>query len=213
MKWTTACAAVAALVTPLALLSQSNRTPSHNVTAVRHWNAAGATRIAIEVSGEFEYRSDRLHDPERVYYDILDAKPKFDGKRLYTEDLDDPFVKRIRVAETSPGITRVVFDLTGAPDIGVSILTSPNRLMVELRRPATLPTSPTPAPTESAALNPEPVVPAPPAPDPVKPAVTKSNPPAPVVNPAAPKSGTGRVRALRDDPRAIACARYRLRFG
>ena len=187
MKWTTACAAVAALVTPLALLSQSNRTASHNITAIRHWNTAGTTRIAIEVSGEFEYRTDRLHDPERVYYDILDSKPKFDNKRLYTEDVDDPFVKRIRVAETSPGVTRVVFDLTGPADVGASILTSPNRLIVELRRPVTLPSSAVPASTTPAATDPEPVAPTP-VPDPVKPTVAKYNPPATVANPPASKS-------------------------
>src|ERR1700722_17933886 len=115
MKWITACATTVALAAPFALLAQTARTASHSVTAVRHWNASGVTRIAIEVSGEFEYRSDRLHDPERVYYDILDARPKFDNKRLYSEDLTDPFVKRIRVAETTPGVTRGVFDLAGMP--------------------------------------------------------------------------------------------------
>jgi hypothetical protein len=33
------------------------------------------TRVAIEVSGEFQYRSDRLHNPERIYFDILNARP------------------------------------------------------------------------------------------------------------------------------------------
>jgi N-acetylmuramoyl-L-alanine amidase len=134
-----------ALVT-VAGIAQTARPGQHNVSAVRHWSAPGSTRVAIEVSGEFEYRSDRLHNPERVYYDILNARPRFDGKRLYTEDLDDPFVKRIRVAETTPGVTRIVFDLTGETDISASILSSPDRLIVEMRHVAatsnpTLPTS------------------------------------------------------------------------
>jgi N-acetylmuramoyl-L-alanine amidase len=127
------------------------QTTPHNVSAVRHWSAPGSTRIAIEVSGEFEYRSDRLHNPERVYYDILNARPKFDGKRLYTEDLDDPFVKRIRVAETTPGVTRIVFDLTGETDINASILSSPDRLIVELRHIAAT-SNPAPAPTTPPAV-------------------------------------------------------------
>ena len=123
MKRITACVTMAAQIAGLATIgvalvtvggiAQTAHPAPHNVSAVRHWSSAGATRIAIEVSGEFEYRSDRLHNPERVYYDILNARPKFDGKRLYTEDLDDPFVKRIRVAETTPGVTRMVFDLAG----------------------------------------------------------------------------------------------------
>jgi N-acetylmuramoyl-L-alanine amidase len=127
------------------------QTTPHNVSAVRHWSAPGSTRVAIEVSGEFEYRSDRLHNPERVYYDILNARPRFDGKRLYTEDLNDPFVKRIRVAETTLGITRIVFDLTGEADISASILSSPDRLIVELRH-VTATSTPAPAPTPSSAV-------------------------------------------------------------
>ena len=143
MKRITACVTMASRIAGLgaigvalatiAGIAQTAHPGTHNVSAVRHWSTAGTTRIAIEVSGEFEYRSDRLHNPERVYYDILNARPRFDGKRLYTEDLDDPFVKRIRVAETTPGVTRIVFDLAGDTDVSASILSSPDRLIVELR--------------------------------------------------------------------------------
>src|SRR5580700_665677 len=102
-------AALAVAVT--ALWAQTGKPAPHNVTAVRHWSLSNVTRVAVEVSGEFEYRSDRLTNPDRVYYDILNSRPKFDARRLFTEDLDDPFVKRIRVAETTPGVTRVVLEL------------------------------------------------------------------------------------------------------
>src|SRR5580692_9891968 len=115
--------AVAALaVGAMALWAQTGKPAPHSVTAVRHWSLGSVTRIAIEVSGEFEYRSDQLHDPERVYYDITNSRPKFDNKRLYTEDLDDPFVKRVRVAETTPGVTRVVLDLNGMVEATASVL-------------------------------------------------------------------------------------------
>jgi N-acetylmuramoyl-L-alanine amidase len=152
------------------------QTTPHSVSAVRHWSAPGSTRIAIEVSGEFEYRSDRLHNPERVYYDILNARPKFDGKRLYTEDLNDPFVKRIRVAETTPGVTRIVFDLTGETDISASILSSPDRLIVELRH-ITATSNPAPLPTSSSAVPSTPAqIPAAIAPEPITVPVVKPIP-------------------------------------
>lgn len=124
-------AALAVAVT--ALWAQTGRPAQHNITAVRHWSLGNVTRMAVEVSGEFEYRTDRLHDPERVYYDILNSRPKFDAKRLYTEDLNDPLVKRIRVAETAPGVTRVVLDLGAAVEAAASVLSSPDRLIIELR--------------------------------------------------------------------------------
>lgn len=149
-------AGIGVLISALALtgsgVAQTARNAPLTVTAVRHWNAAGVSRIAIEVSGEFQYRSDRLHDPERVYYDIANARPKFESKRIFTEDLKDPFVKRIRVAETTPGTTRVVFDLAGMVDVNASVMGSPDRLMVEFRPGTTLPTVPPPPPTEPAAV-------------------------------------------------------------
>jgi N-acetylmuramoyl-L-alanine amidase len=168
MKRSTAFATVTALAAAIVSLAQTAHPGQHNVTAVRHWNAAGVTRFAIEVSGEFEYRSDRLHDPERVYYDILNSRPKFENKRLFTEDVDDPFVKRIRVAETAPDVTRVVLDLTGQVQVNASIMSSPDRLIVELRRGETATTNQA-ASISPVTLNPPPPAPVAVAPPPVAP--------------------------------------------
>ena len=65
--------------------------------------------IAIEVSGDFRYKTDRLHNPERVYFDILNARPRIDAKRVWTRDISDRLARC--VAETSPGTTRIVIDL------------------------------------------------------------------------------------------------------
>ena len=89
------------------LFAQNERAPLHSVTAVRTWTLADVTRIAIEVSGDFNFRSDRLHNPERVYFDILNARPRIDAKRVWSREIDDPLVQRVRAAETIPGITRV----------------------------------------------------------------------------------------------------------
>ena len=52
------------------------------VTAVRTWTTTEATRVAIEVSGPFEFKYDRLRDPYRVYFDIKGASPRIDGRRV-----------------------------------------------------------------------------------------------------------------------------------
>jgi N-acetylmuramoyl-L-alanine amidase len=156
--WPRATAALLLAVT--ALWAQTGKPALHNVSAVRHWSLGSVTRIAVEVSGEFTYRSDRLQNPDRVYYDILNAQPRFDAKRLFTEDLDDPYVKRIRVAETAPGVTRVVLDLSAGTEATASVLSSPDRLIIELRGsgPATVPgavpttTVPTTAPAPTAPI-------------------------------------------------------------
>ena len=125
---------IAALAVSVSLLvAQSEHPALHSVTAVRHWSLSGVTRVAIEVSGDFRFRSDRLHNPERIYFDILDARPRMDARRFYSETVGDKLVKRIRAAETVPGMTRVVLDLGEDVEATTSQLANPNRLIVELR--------------------------------------------------------------------------------
>jgi N-acetylmuramoyl-L-alanine amidase len=144
------------------------------VSAVRCWSLSEATRVVIAVSGEFEYHSERAHDPERVFFDILRSRPRIDGRRTYSADVRDKLVKRVRVAETLPGVTRVVLDLGNSADYTATQLSNPDRLVIELRMagqvappaPVTLlpppsvtpPWSPPPAPSPAAAPLPAPPV-------------------------------------------------------
>ena len=118
------------------------------VTGLRYWSHPGSTRVIIETSGVAEYHADRAHDPERLFFDILHARPWIDGRRLASRQINDTLAKRVRIAETSPGVTRVVFDLNGSVEYTVSRLDAPDRIVIELtptdqRAPRTLP-SPTP---------------------------------------------------------------------
>src|ERR1017187_2698241 len=115
------------------LFAQNERAAVHSVTAIRSWSLTEVTRIAIEVSGEFHTRSDRLHNPERVYFDIVGARPRLDAKRIWSKEIGDKLVQRVRVAETMPGTTRIVLDLAGPVEVTTSQLSNPNRLIVELR--------------------------------------------------------------------------------
>ena len=115
------------------MTATASRAADFEVTAVRHWSLANTTRIAIEVTGEARYRSDRVENPDRIFFDIAGARPRIEGKRLYADEVGDKLLKRIRVAETSPGVTRVVLDLESDADFTVSRLDNPNRLIIELR--------------------------------------------------------------------------------
>jgi N-acetylmuramoyl-L-alanine amidase len=139
-----------AISVPL-LLAQTGRGPSLSVTGIRHWSLSDATRVAVDVTGAFEFRYGRLHDPERVYFDVLNAEPRFGSLRSYTETPVDRLIERIRVAETAPRVTRVVLYLTSAMEITPSKLASPDRLMIELRAAA-----PAAAPTATASAVPGP---------------------------------------------------------
>jgi N-acetylmuramoyl-L-alanine amidase len=103
------------------------------VTAVRFWSLGEVTRVAIEVSSEFKYKSERLTNPDRLFFDIQGAKPEMVAKGMHVITVGDSLVKQIRIAETTPGVTRVVLDLAQSAAFTASQLSSPDRLMVEIR--------------------------------------------------------------------------------
>ncbi len=122
-----------AMVLIAAAATGAGRAAPVEVIAVRHWSMTNATRIAIEITGDVHYRSDRVENPDRIFFDFSGARPHIDGKRLFSDEVGDKLLRRIRVAETAPGVTRVVLDLESPADFSVSRLDNPNRLIIELR--------------------------------------------------------------------------------
>lgn len=106
------------------------------ITAVRFWSLGTTTRIAIETDGPVSYRAQRLSDPDRLFFDLPNTVPREQRHLVQVIPVGDELVKQIRVALTRPRVTRVVLDLTGPADFSASQLANPDRLMIELRRPA-----------------------------------------------------------------------------
>ena len=57
---------------------------SARVTSVRFWSLGDVTRIAIEVSSDFTFKSERLAGPERLFFDIHGAKPGAGAQKACT---------------------------------------------------------------------------------------------------------------------------------
>jgi N-acetylmuramoyl-L-alanine amidase len=117
----------------VALLPAGDRAEPHHITAVRFWSLGDVTRIAIESDGDFSIRSDRLENPERLFFDLVGAKPTLGPKGMTVIPVSDTLVRQIRVAETQHGVTRVVLDLERSADATTSHLDNPNRLIIEVR--------------------------------------------------------------------------------
>ncbi len=139
------------------LFAQTDSGRVRSVTAIRKWSLPEVTRIAVEVSGDFHFRTDRLHNPERVYFDILNSRPHIVDKQFLSKDAADKVVNKVRVAENNPVITRIVLDLAAPVEVTTSLLSSPNRLIIELR-PTGEPPIPTASPTVRTSLKPPPAV-------------------------------------------------------
>ncbi len=111
----------------------ANSEEPHHVTAVRFWSLSGVTRIAIETDGDFEVKSDRLDNPDRLFFDLRGTRPTLGRKGMTTIPVSDHFVRQIRVAEPQDGVTRVVLDLERSVESTLSRLDNPRRLIIELR--------------------------------------------------------------------------------
>ena len=103
------------------------------VTAVRFWTLNDATRVVIEATGDFDFTSDRVNAPDRIFFDVKGSRVRLGGRGPHTVAVGDRLLKQVRIAETQPGVTRVVFDLEEPVEYTASQLTNPNRLIVELR--------------------------------------------------------------------------------
>ena len=127
-------------IMPLAFFAASAVTAAepketHHVKAVRFWTLGDVTRIAIETDGSFQVRSDRLEDPDRLFFDLVGTQPSLGEKNMTVIPVSDHLVRQIRVAETQRNVTRVVLDMEGPAVATTSRLDNPNRLIIELRAP------------------------------------------------------------------------------
>jgi N-acetylmuramoyl-L-alanine amidase len=104
------------------------------IEAVRFWSFGDVTRIAIETKGEFKIHTEQIDGPPRLFFDLSGIHPPVARKKgVQSIQVQDALVKQIRIAETMPGVTRIVFDLQTTVDFSSSQLGNPDRLMIEIR--------------------------------------------------------------------------------
>jgi N-acetylmuramoyl-L-alanine amidase len=122
------------------------------VTSIRHWSTPDYTRVAIDLENEVQYEAGRIADPDRIFFDLHDTKlaSELVGK---TFDVEDGFLKRIRVAQYQKGMTRVVLEVQDLAEYSAFLLPNPYRLIVDIHGKA-------PVKTETAAKEKEKPAPA-----------------------------------------------------
>jgi N-acetylmuramoyl-L-alanine amidase len=101
------------------------------VTGIRHWSTPDYTRVAIDIEQDVKFESQRIAHPDRIFFDLRDTKlaSTLVGKTL---DVDDGFLKKIRVAEFQPGRTRVVLEVDELASYNAFLLPNPYRLIIDV---------------------------------------------------------------------------------
>ena len=110
-------------------LTPSGRLP--RVTGIRHWSTPDYTRVAIDVEKDVKFSSQRIDSPARIFFDLRDTKlaSTLVGKSF---DVDDGFLKKVRVAQFAPGRTRVVLEVDNLSDYDAFLLPNPYRLIIDI---------------------------------------------------------------------------------
>ncbi len=135
------------------------------VTNVRHWSTPVYTRVAIDLQEQAPYEAARVPNPDRIYFDLHGTRvaPELIGKTVRVTD--DGFLQRIRVAQFSNDVTRIVLDVNQVTEYSAFFLPNPWRLIIDIHGarpgaqtpPRQIAAVPPPSPPESKPHAPEPV--------------------------------------------------------
>ena len=128
-----------ATTVPAPAKSRGSKPPQ--VTSIRHWSTNVYTRVAIDLDTEVQYEAARVPNPDRIFFDLHGVKlsPELIGRSV--EVTDDGYLKRIRAAQFSNDVTRIVLDVSDVSDYSAFLLPNPYRLIIDIhgRKPGTAP--------------------------------------------------------------------------
>jgi len=111
------------------------------VTGIRHWTSPSSSTVVVDLQDQIQYEAHTLDNPPRVYFDLQDTKMA-SGLLNQSISVDDSFLKRVRMAQPSKGVTRVVLETKGLEEVSVKLDPNPYRLTIDVHK-----VSSTPAPS------------------------------------------------------------------
>ncbi|MBT9331966.1 N-acetylmuramoyl-L-alanine amidase [Acidipila sp. 4G-K13] len=102
------------------------------VTGIRYWSTPGYTRVAIDLQDEVRYEAARVPNPDRIFFDLYGVRlsPELTGKSVQVTD--DGFLTRIRAAQFSNEIARIVLDVNSVSEYSAFFLPNPPRLIIDV---------------------------------------------------------------------------------
>ena len=166
------------------------------VTGIRHWSTPNYTRVAIDLGDDVTYEAARVPNPDRIYFDLHGTRlaQELVGKSFAVTD--DGFLKKIRAAQFSNDMTRVVLDVNDVTEYSAFLLPNPYRLIIDIHGGPPLQAAAKDQGVASQVMNPDDV------PAPRTASISKTTPGKPVPNTVATKnaSTTTDVAALSEQP-------------
>jgi len=119
-----------ATLTLLFLTTSSIASEQIDVKGIRYWSSPDYTRVVVDLSGSIEFSTNRLLDPDRIYFDLKNSKLKKEIKT--TLPVGDGMLKAVRAGQFDSNTVRVVLDLAKITDFYTFILDNPARLVIDV---------------------------------------------------------------------------------
>src|ERR1700688_3281874 len=96
-----------------------------------------ATRVTIDLEDVVHYNSGRLENPDRIFFDLREARLTSEVAREVTREnanVDGDVLTAIRVAQNHAGVVRIVLSVNRVREYVASISPNPPQLLIDLYR-------------------------------------------------------------------------------
>src|ERR1700688_4594910 len=117
-------------------------TASHSVgiprlRRIRSAVTEDATRVTIDLEDVVHYNSGRLENPERIFFDLREARLTSEVAREVAREnanVDGDVLTAIRAAQNHAGVVRIVLNVNRVKEYVASISPNPPQLLIDLYR-------------------------------------------------------------------------------
>jgi N-acetylmuramoyl-L-alanine amidase len=90
-----------------------------------------STRVTIDLEDSVQYSSARIKNPDRIFFDIHDARLPAEVAKANVK-VEGDLVTAVRAAQNHSGIVRVVLDVNGVKEYNASLQDNPPALIIDL---------------------------------------------------------------------------------
>ncbi len=113
-----------------------------HVMDIRSHPSPEFTRVVVDLSGQVEYETGKLEDPDRIYVDLQMAVIT-PAKR--TIEVSGKLIKKIRAAQFNETTVRIVLDVEQNLSHNIFRLIEPDRIVIDVSASDVLPLAPAPS--------------------------------------------------------------------
>jgi N-acetylmuramoyl-L-alanine amidase/type II secretory pathway predicted ATPase ExeA len=111
--------------------STANGEGMPSITAINASSTANDAQVVVMLDNAIQYESARISSPDRIYFDLHKTRLRPSVGQT-TIPPGSGLLKRVRVAQNSGEMVRMVLDADGSKDFSAKLLSDPYRLVIDV---------------------------------------------------------------------------------